>query len=1004
LDNCRKISEIFRGNKMRFSIFLFLVLGITFVLGLGAVSAATIDVGPTYTYTNITSGIAAASANDTIVVHNNPSNYTEEVVVNKAGLNITSAPGDSVTVQNTGSGSVFTISSVNFVSISGFIIQGNDSSTGTGVTLTNANNCNIANNIIQNSWKGVGVTGSNNIISGNTIYNTLIGVSYIYPSNNNTAIGNNISNPSYNQDTQVRLGMREDGYYFGSWTPNQNNKYLNNVISNVNEGIFIQQGSNFTISGNTITIKDTVNYPWAITLSVGNTANQVMILNNNMITAEGNSGFGSRGIYLISNPSSPSNAVFNFYGNSLTNFGEGFYSNLYTPTGSSTAQLYLNRIYNNTHGVNLISSNTIFNLTNNWWGKNDGLTVYTSAPPATYDIYYNAGTVTYNPWLVLNATANPTTILNFANSTITANLTYNSNGIDTTTLYGGKTVINGIPVNFSSDSLGTVNPAASTLTSGMATTIFTSGIAAGNSTVSTLVDGFTVNTLINIITRVTNTRTNTSYYDIQPAIDDPATLNGDTLTVANGPYIENVVVNKQLNLIAQGLVVVNPINTALAVITITNTGSGTLLQGFDITGATGASGLILNSASNCLITSNNISSNGVIGILLLGGSGNTILNNLAINNGWAGIVLDNSALNNITGNLVSGSSTGIYLGNNANLNILQNNNVTSNTANGIEITGSSNNQITGNDINNNAMAGILLSSATGNSINTNTLINNGFANIVLDNSTGNNLNGGNTISGGQNGIYLGTNSMNNLISQNYITLNTANGIWSVTSLNNILNNNIINIGTNGIFLNGATQTHIMSNTINGSGVIGLLLAGSSDNNTITGNSLNNNLWTGICLDNSAGNTINGANTVYGGENGLYLGNNANNNQVTQNVFTMGSANGIWVDNSVGNTINQNNINNNGIIGVLISNGGTGNNLTYNSIQQNGWAGVCIVSSSGNNMNHNNFISNPEQAYDDSTNNWDNGVTGNYWNDWPTTTPRPISGGSNTDNFPSTTPF
>lgn len=196
----------------------------------------------------------------------------------------------------------------------------------------------------------------------------------------------------------------------------------------------------------------------------------------------------------------------------------------------------------------------------------------------------------------------------------------------------------------------------------------------------------------------------------------------------------------------------------------------------------------------------------------------------------------------------------------------------------------------------------------------------------------------------------------------------------------------------------------MSNTVNGSGVIGILLSGVSDTNTITGNSLNNNLWSGICLDNSSGNTINGANTVSGGQNGLYLGSNANNNQISQNTFTLASANGVWIDNSTNNILNQNTISNNGVIGVLVKNSATNNNLTYNTIQGNGWAGVCMDTASGNNINHNNFISNPEQAYDDSTNNWDNGVTGNYWNDWPTTTPRPISGGSNTDNFPSTTPF
>jgi parallel beta-helix repeat protein len=472
-------------------------LTIIFGISTGQSSAAIIDVGPTNTYTTINSGIAAASANDTIIVHHNPNNYTEQVVVNKQGLKINASPGEDVTVQTTGSSTGFSINNVNNVTIGGFRIQGNNHTQGTGISLSNSNYCTIMNNVINSYLKGVSITGSNNNITNNIINDTTMGVGLTYPSNNNTISNNNITNPTYNQNTEVRLGLREDGSYFGIWTPNQYNNYLNNNISNVNEGIFIQQGTNFNISNNKITIKDTYNYPWAITLSVGNTANQVDIISKNSISSEGNTNGGSRGVYLISNPSSPTNANMQIYSNNIANFGDGIYSILYTPTGTSVTQLYLNRFYNNTHGLT-ISGSTQFTAINNWWGKNTTPTVYISSPPATFDIFDDLGTVTYDPWIVLNINANPGSILTGSSSNITADLTKNSNNQDTSILYPGQYLLNGIPVNFSSDSLGNVNPAANTTTNGKTTTSFTANNVPGTSAVSATVDGQTVSTGVTI--------------------------------------------------------------------------------------------------------------------------------------------------------------------------------------------------------------------------------------------------------------------------------------------------------------------------------------------------------------------------------------------------------------------------------------------------------------------------------------------------------------------------
>ncbi|MBK6698525.1 MAG: HYR domain-containing protein [Saprospiraceae bacterium] len=48
---------------------------------------------------------------------------------------------------------------------------------------------------------------------------------------------------------------------------------------------------------------------------------------------------------------------------------------------------------------------------------------------------------------------------------------------------------------------------------------------------------------------VTNTNTSETFCDIQSAIDDPQTLNGHTLSVGAGTYVENIIVNKQLTIL-----------------------------------------------------------------------------------------------------------------------------------------------------------------------------------------------------------------------------------------------------------------------------------------------------------------------------------------------------------------------------------------------------------------------------------------------------------------------
>src|SRR5688572_19502777 len=75
------------------------------------------------------------------------------------------------------------------------------------------------------------------------------------------------------------------------------------------------------------------------------------------------------------------------------------------------------------------------------------------------------------------------------------------------------------------------------------------------------------------------------YTSIQYAISRPSTVNGDTLLVAPGEYVENVSTqNKRLTLRASGGPLVTTIRAANAGTVVSMQGDLTVLEGFTVTG------------------------------------------------------------------------------------------------------------------------------------------------------------------------------------------------------------------------------------------------------------------------------------------------------------------------------------------------------------------------------------------------------------------------------------
>jgi hypothetical protein len=134
-------------------------------------------------------------------------------------------------------------------------------------------------------------------------------------------------------------------------------------------------------------------------------------------------------------------------------------------------------------------------LQNNWWGCNAG----PGGSGCDTVSISGSGGGGFNPWLVLSVSANPTQIQPNGTSTLTADLTHNSNGI------GGFSVPNGTPVSFGGTLDSSVNPSSTSTTSGQATSTYTAGSASGNGTGTATVDNQQVSTPVDILVAVTVT-------------------------------------------------------------------------------------------------------------------------------------------------------------------------------------------------------------------------------------------------------------------------------------------------------------------------------------------------------------------------------------------------------------------------------------------------------------------------------------------------------------------
>jgi parallel beta-helix repeat protein len=413
---------------------------------------------------------------------------------------------------------------------------------------------------------------------------------------------------------------------------------------------------------------------------------------------------------------------------------------------------------------------------------------------------------------------------------------------------------------------------------------------------------------------------------IQDAIDNFAS-DGDTVFVHNGTYTEPyaIEVTKTINLIGEGH----------GRTIIPSDGKGTIIyvrkdwanvSGFTFINA--SNGIMLDQVQNCNIFNNTVLET-KIGISIGYSKNNIIYGNTIINSSQFGIHVANSDLggNTIKGNDISDCDIGIKIQSDSDKNNITYNNI-SNSRWGLDVDGSNLCIIYYNNIYFSKEIGIRIAGSFKITIVGNTMIDNGI-----------------WFQGGV--IYWPTHYID--------TTNTVNG-KPVQYFKNHTGGKVPQ-GAGQVILANCTNMSVEGQELT-NGTAGIIL-GLSSNNSIIGNNVSSNSYSGVHLQSSNGNNISGNIII---ENkapftfsalGIF---NSNGNNIFNNLISSNVEGGIIIRESIANQIMGNTINNNDF-GVGFTVNANDNifidNLIFNN-NYNVWLGIL----SRNNQFINCTLSNP----------------------------------------------
>jgi len=320
---------------------------------------------------------------------------------------------------------------------------------------------------------------------------------------------------------------------------------------------------------------------------------------------------------------------------------------------------------------------------------------------------------------------------------------------------------------------------------------------------------------------------------------------GDTIRVLDGTFNENVLINKQLTLIGNGVgnsiingggsgdaVRITADSVTLMNFTVMNGGGqGTpnhdssielyysdYVSILNCNGTDSFYGIVLIHSHWNTILNNSFVLNENIGIHLIYSScSNTIANNICNGNGYSGMrIVDSSINNTIENNIVnSNDDYGIVIINSCDNSIIRNNTCNSSQSTGLSISGSSNCVVTNNSCNSFSSHAIWISSCS---------------NMVVSNNSATQSNYGITIR-----------SSNNCLAENNTCTENGEGFRLDNSAHsNILRNNIIYNNNHGIDIPDSNSNIICENTIFDNSLTAIILEAPSLNNRLYYNNIINN--------------------------------------------------------------------------------------------------------------------------------------------------------------------
>jgi predicted outer membrane repeat protein len=421
-----------------------------------------------YKFPTIAAAISAAQSGDTIMLANGAT-FDEHGFSISKNLNFNVLNNGKATINAQSKGRVFIINSGTTVVMQNLIIE-NGSENGDGGGIENSGNLTLNDCVVKNnfanfagaivSWGPLTLNGCN--FTDNTAYidggaiccsNTLIVKDCTFSNNkangrgagaiwndgksnitgstftNNNATGGN-GGAIYNYETTLTLnGCNFTGNTAtdGGGAIANSEGTLNIIGSTFTKNTANQGGATDNVGTLTVTrstFKDnsgtnSTGFPSdGGAIYNGYTGN--LIVTNTTFT-NNNAGSGgaianSEGTLTLTDNTFASNTATGGYGGAI--FTYALYNYI------TTATLHFNRIVGNTakYGNAIYNNVGKVDATLNWWGCNTKTSVEKQISNN------NGGTVTYDPWIVLSISANPTKVIIGGHSTITADLLHDSNG------------------------------------------------------------------------------------------------------------------------------------------------------------------------------------------------------------------------------------------------------------------------------------------------------------------------------------------------------------------------------------------------------------------------------------------------------------------------------------------------------------------------------------------------------------------------------------------------